>query len=292
PAPRLALARADLQEGALDSARRRLEELLAASPRLEEARALLADVEARAGNFEAARDLYRSLLGGPLEAHAHLGIRDSHLDEGHGEKALAFARTLTEGLAPADPRRWALEGAVLQELGRFDEARALLDRLLADGRPRDRRLWRGYLALLELDRGDLARAAEAFAARAAEGPGGAEDPELALWGGVAAAERGDEEAARAAWSRGAAAPDLGATALYVRACRRLLGQGGREELLAALRLADRRTRGDALFVEGLALERAGRAEEALAAYREAIAAERPGGFPARLAARAIARLGG
>ncbi len=115
-------------------------------------------------------------------------------------------------------------------------------------------------------------------------------PDISLWAGVAAWENGDPIKARELWSGGVSGPDYGKTSLHTRSCQRLLGRIDRAGLLAGARLLGYRYLGDALFVEGLALERAGEKAAAKAAFQEARAACRQQEFPARLIDRALARL--
>jgi tetratricopeptide (TPR) repeat protein len=285
----LDLAIEDGRDGKLDAARVRLNAVVASSPGSVEARALLADLELQAGRIAEARTAYEGLLGGKLNAHAELGIVSTHVDEGDGEGALRFVRDLLEGASEADPRRWALEGELLKTLGRFDESRKILDTLLEKGRKQDRVIWQGYVAFLELERGDMEAATTAFGA-VVEAAGTIDlPPDISVWAGVAA--RGvDMAQARAQWEKAASGPDYDSMALHTRGAKRLLHQVERDPLTAAARIAGYRNLNDALFFEGLSLELSGDAAGAAKAYAEALEATRGDEFPARLIRRGAERV--
>jgi tetratricopeptide (TPR) repeat protein len=282
----LELAALDAREGKLDTARKRLEAVLAANPGNEEVRARLADVELQAGAFAEAQARYEGLLGGRLQAHAHLGIVSALLDSGKGEEALAFVEPLLEGAEASDPRRWALRGDTLKTLGQFDACDEVLDELLEKGRPSDRLIWLGYKAFLALERGDDAAAQAAFDVLV-EAAGDVElPPDITLWRAIVSDPAEEPSLLEAA----AEGPDHDVMATHSRAAKRILGRATREQLLAAAAIADYRHANDALYFEGVALERSGDKAGAKAAYAECIDASRANDFPVRRARRALERL--
>ncbi len=285
----LDLATLDTRAGDLEGARGRLQTILSQQSGNLEAAGMLADIELQAGNHAEARKLYTALLNGPLAPHAHMQIVASHLDQGDGEKALEFAKGVLGPAPPGDPRHWALNGEILQAIGRFEEADAVLDGLTKNGRDQDVIIWQGYTAFLALERGAAEEADAAFSALV-DTAGVKLPPDTCLWAGVAAHESGDMLKAKTLWGQGAAGPPYGPSGVHTRACQRLRGKADRAQIEAAARIASYRQLGDALFAEGLALEIEGNLAGAKRVYEEARAACRQQEFPARIIDRALARV--
>lgn len=280
-----------MREGELDAGRARLLEALKVDPQLAEAQLALARLEEAAGKLDDARAHYERLLTAGFGV-AREGILACLLAQERFDEALAFARDQVPPAAPpGSPARW-LEVRALARAGRADEAREVMAAVIAAAPEADRWRWRGNegLALLEAGRRDQARAAFDEALGAV--PDGARpEPLLLLWAGVARAHE-DLEGARERWRRGAeTGHEHNPEALYTWSCRRLLGQATLDDVRAAARLGGPDDENDAWFVEGLALELEGKADEARAAYEKARAASRPGELPARLVDEALARLG-
>ncbi len=288
PEPLLGLALEDARGGDLPAAQERLEELLQQAPQHGGAKLLLAQVHRLAGRPAEALAIYEGLRGTPQGPLAEREILATHLAAEDAEAALTFVQGLFPDAAPGDPRHF-LEAEALQQLGRFDQARAVLERLRDQGREEDRTLWTFYLGRLALDQGEAEAARAAF--DSLDLPLRGEDarrfPRVNLWAGVAF-HPVDPERAQALWR--ATAEDgvrWGERALPTLACARLLGEASAEELAGAARIAEWQLHNDALVIEALARAAAGDAAGARDAYADAVAASAGKEFPARLALRAL-----
>ncbi len=291
PEPIIGLALEAARDGDLEQARTRLEGLLQRHPTYGGAKLLLAEVHRMAGRPAEARAIYEGLLGTPQGPHAERGILATHLAAEDAEAALGFVRGLFPEAGAGDPRHF-LEADALEQLGRFEQARAVLERLREAGRPEDRTLWTYYAARLALDEGDLERARAAFAELdlPLRGEEAARFPRTNLWAGVALFEV-DPERAEALWRAGAEdGARYGDRALWALACARLLGEATPEELAGAARIAEWPLRNDARVIEGLARELAGDRAGARDAYADALAITAGQEWPVRLAVRALERL--
>ncbi|MGE0709845.1 MAG: tetratricopeptide repeat protein [Planctomycetota bacterium] len=288
---RIRLALGDLRLGDAERLVSQVPNPLQAHPEVELVRAELRRLQ---GRYPEAEEGYRKLLarkGLPLGliAAAQRGILGAKTEAGEGEEALSYVRSLFAFAEPGDPRH-QLEAETLERLGRFDEAAAIYARLLEKGRPQDRPLWlglRGYL-LLDADRVADARVGyEELLAAADQGQTPA-PPELCLWAGVALAQESPARA-EALWKTGGRGPRQGKQAWQTLACARLLGEAEPALLEAAGRVAGWAALNDVAYVEGLALQRAGKAAEAKAAWERGLAASRGEEFPARLIRRALGK---
>jgi tetratricopeptide (TPR) repeat protein len=137
----LALGRDDPRE-----AQRVAEEARRLAPRSATARETLGLALYRAGRFQdAVRELqtYRRISGRPDQNHL---LADSHRAVGSPEKAIPLVQEALGSAIPEEVRAEAavVGGAALADLGRFDEALALLRRFDRGGstsRPHDLRVW-------------------------------------------------------------------------------------------------------------------------------------------------------
>ncbi|MGH2692411.1 MAG: tetratricopeptide repeat protein [Actinomycetota bacterium] len=136
-----ALGRDDPRE-----AQRVAEEAKRLAPRSATVREVLGLALYRAGRFkEALRELqaYRRISGRPDQNHL---LADSHRATGSPEKAIPLVQEALSSTIPEEARAEAavVGGAALADLGRFDEALALLrrfDRGGSSSRPHDLRVW-------------------------------------------------------------------------------------------------------------------------------------------------------
>lgn len=280
-----------LRDGEHDEARAKLRRALELDPGLAEAVLALAKLEHAAGRYDDARAHYDQLAQAGYQAAAREGALACLLDAGRQDDALTFARGVLPAGAPADhPARW-LEAHALARAGKADEAAAAA-RALVDATP-DAGRWRARAdaGLVLLGAGRRADARAALDDALHEAPKGSRPgPNLLLWAGVSRAQE-DPEGARARWRQGAdTGEERNPEGLYTWACRRLLGEATREDVLAAARIGGVHDHNDAWFVEGLALELAGHRDEARAAYAKAREATRAAELPGRLIDEALGRV--
>ena len=128
---RLNLAKLDLAEGRVDSAKSRLLDILKTQPKNTQAMRELANLEEARGNLGAAmQQLQRISALEPKNIAPSLQLAELYLRQGETEKALNLAKEL-EGVNSKDLGVLSLEGRAFAALGKTDLARVVYKRMTA-----------------------------------------------------------------------------------------------------------------------------------------------------------------
>ncbi len=122
PMIRANLARAFLQKGDLDTARRYAEQALAADPRSKQAESILAGIEMKRKDLaEAERHLRRAIAIDPAFVQARAQLGRLYAQQGKDDAALAEFRKVTQ-IAPLSPIEFNSIGNIYRKRGETDRA--------------------------------------------------------------------------------------------------------------------------------------------------------------------------